>query len=199
MLFAKQNENRTWSQVKGKLCLPSWWPIVGLTRVPTNLYVYPRSTIGEKVWRDEHFIPITLSSAMWHPYLKKMMPHPYQTPDCVSYPEWRLTEFSQTGYRCIGVLLKAASWGHSCLMYLSTIWIFLFISLPWSSTMMTLPLMHPILTFYLWNCFFTKILRISSPGLPQIICSSMARKPKRWSWVSTLMNLLFILATLLSK
>ena len=53
-------------------------------------------------------------------------------------------------------------------------------------------------TFQLWNCLLTKILRISHPSLPQIICPSMARKPKRWSWVSTLMNLLFILVTLFS-
>ena len=29
--------------------------------------------------------------------------------------------------------------GHSCLMYLSTIWVFLFNSLPWGSMLMTLP------------------------------------------------------------
>ena len=38
---------------------------------------------------------------------------------------WRLTEFSQIGYRCIVVFLKAASKGHSCSMYLSVIWTFL--------------------------------------------------------------------------
>ena len=38
-----------------------------------------------------------------------------------------------------------------------------------------------------------------STWLPQITCPSMERKPKRRSWVSTLMNLLFILVTLLSK
>ena len=39
--------------------------------------------------------------------------------------EWRLTELSRIGYQCIVVFLKVASWGHSCLMYLSMIWIFL--------------------------------------------------------------------------
>ena len=48
------------------------------------------------------------------------------TPTClVESKEWRLTEFSQIGYQCIVVFLKVASWGHSCLMYLSMIWIFL--------------------------------------------------------------------------
>ena len=37
----------------------------------------------------------------------------------------RLRQFSLIGYRCIVVFLKVASLGHSCLMYLSMIWIFL--------------------------------------------------------------------------
>ena len=88
--------------------------------------------------------------------------------------EWRSTEFSRIGYRCIVAFLKAASWGHSCLMYLSTIWIVLFNSLPWGSMLMTLPPMHLIQTFQHWNCLLIKILRISLPGLLQIICPSTA-------------------------
>ena len=57
-------------------------------------------------------------------------------------------------------------------MYLSTIWIFLFNSLPWGSVLMKLPPMHPIQTFQHWNCLLTKLLRISHPGLLQIICPS---------------------------
>ena len=92
----------------------------------------------------------------------------------VKSKEWRSTEFSWIGYRCIVAFLKAASWGHSCLMYLSTIWIFLFNSLPWGSMLMILPPMHPIQTFQHWNCLSIKILRISLPGLLQIICPSTA-------------------------
>ena len=92
----------------------------------------------------------------------------------VESKEWRSTEFSRIGYRCIMAFLKAASWGHSCLMYLSTIRIFLFNSLPWGSMLMTLPPMHPIQTFQHWNCLLIKILRISLPGLLQIICPSTA-------------------------
>ena len=47
------------------------WPIVGLLTVPTNLYVYPRSTnvksMGVKVWREEDFIPT----------------------NCKAFPHWR--------------------------------------------------------------------------------------------------------------
>ena len=41
---------------------------------------------------------------------------------------------------------------------------------------MTLPPIHPIQTFQHWNCLLTKILRISHPGLLQIICPSTAKK-----------------------
>ena len=37
---------------------------------------------------------------------------------------------------------------------------------------MTLPPTHPIQTFQHWNCLLSKILRISHPGLLQIICPS---------------------------
>ena len=50
--------------------------------------------------------------------------------------------------------------------------------LPCGSTLMTLPPMHPIPTFQLWNCLLTKIVRIFLPGLPQITCPSMERKAK---------------------
>ena len=69
-------------------------------------------------------------------------------------------------------LATSVLWGHACLMYLSTIWIFLFNSLPWGSMLMTLPPTHPIQTFQHWNCLLSKILRISHPGLLQIICPS---------------------------
>ena len=103
------------------------------------------------------------------------------TPTClVESKEWRSTEFSRIGYRCIVAFLKAASWG-------------------WGSMLMILPPMHPMQTFQHWNCLLTEILRISHPGLLQIICPSTAKKAKLWSRVSTLMNLLFTLATRLSK
>ena len=59
--------------------------------------------------------------------------------------------------------------------------------------------MHPIPIFQFWNCLLTKVLRIFHPSLPQITFPWMARKPKQWSWVSTIKNLLFILTTPLSK
>ena len=93
-------------------------------------------------------------------------------------------EFSRIGYRYI---VGPRLFNVRCINDLN---FSLFNSLPWGSMLMTLPPTHPIQTFQHWNCLLTKILRISHPGLLQIICpsghplfSSFTVECVSWYWV----------------